>query len=90
MFRKSRCYDMSDNMMWQKPMPKMKNDYMMAMPADYNYSMKEGMGDKCEMKMNKKEMDPMEMMPGCKMQPVYECPVEKCVHRTICHEVPHV
>lgn len=27
---------------------------------------------------------------GCKMQPVYEQPIEKCVHRTICHEVPHV
>lgn len=36
------------------------------------------------------KMDPMMNMCGCKMQPVYEQPIEKCVHRTICHEVPHV
>lgn len=29
-------------------------------------------------------------MPGVVCPPVYECPVEKCVHRTICHEVPQV
>ena len=38
----------------------------------------------------KKGMDPMMEMGGCKMQPVYEQPIEKCIHRTICHEVPHV
>jgi hypothetical protein len=25
---------------------------------------------------------------GC--LPIYECPIEKCVHREIIHEVPHV
>lgn len=29
-------------------------------------------------------------MPGVVCPPVYECPVEKCVHRNIVHEVPHV
>ncbi len=32
----------------------------------------------------------MNMGCGCKMQPVYEQPIEKCVHRTFCHEVPQV
>ncbi len=27
---------------------------------------------------------------GCKMGPVCERPIEKCVHRCIVHEVPHV
>lgn len=27
---------------------------------------------------------------GCKPAPVVECPVEKCVHREIVHEVPQV
>ena len=30
------------------------------------------------------------MMPGVVCPPVYECPIEKCVHRNIVHEVPHV
>lgn len=29
-------------------------------------------------------------MPGVVCPPVYECPTENCVHRTIVHEVPHV
>jgi hypothetical protein len=27
---------------------------------------------------------------GCLCNPIYECPIEKCVHRQIVHEVPHV
>lgn len=29
-------------------------------------------------------------MPGIVCPPVYECPKENCVHRTVVHEVPHV
>lgn len=29
-------------------------------------------------------------MPGIVCPPVYECPEERCIHREICHEVPHV
>ncbi len=29
-------------------------------------------------------------MPGIVCPPVYECPVERCVHRSFVHEVPHV
>ncbi len=29
-------------------------------------------------------------MPGIVCPPVYECPVERCVHRNFVHEVPHV
>ena len=29
-------------------------------------------------------------MGGCQMSPITECPKERCVHRTIMHEVPHV
>jgi len=91
MFKKNRCYDMSgnmgNNMMFQQPMTKMDNDYLM--PANFDMN-KDDMINKYDMKMAKKDMYMDDMMPGCKMQPVYECPVEKCVHRTICHEIPHV
>lgn len=30
------------------------------------------------------------MNTGMMCSPVYECPVERCVHRHIVHEVPHV
>lgn len=33
--------------------------------------------------------DNMDMSGGC-FSPVSECPQERCVHRTIMHEVPHV
>lgn len=89
MFKKNRCYDMSNNMMWQQAMPQMSNDYLVNMPVDPNFDMnKDGVVNKADLKMAKKGMCAPDMMPGCKMQPVYECPVEKCVHRTICHEVP--
>ena len=29
-------------------------------------------------------------LPGMVCQPVYECPQERCIHRQIIHEVPHV
>ena len=29
-------------------------------------------------------------MPSVVCAPVYECPQEKCIHRQIVHEVPHV
>ena len=29
-------------------------------------------------------------MPGVVCQPSYECPQERCIHRQIIHEVPHV
>ena len=29
-------------------------------------------------------------MSGCKMDPIVEKGCEKCVHRTICHEVEHI
>ncbi len=29
-------------------------------------------------------------MPGCVCPPVYECPQERCCHREIIHEVPHI
>ena len=60
-----------------------KNEHSM-----YNMPMKDGScGCGCKKDMN--QMSDMGMC-GCKMQPVYEQPIEKCVHRTICHEVPHV
>jgi len=31
-----------------------------------------------------------ENLPGVVCPPVYECPQERVVHRTICHEVPHI
>ena len=31
----------------------------------------------------------MQSMPMC-CAPVYECPQERCIHRQIVHEVPHV
>ncbi|MBQ7140063.1 MAG: hypothetical protein IJO32_01010 [Bacilli bacterium] len=89
--KKNRCYDMNNNMMWQNDMDNTKNKYLVNMPMDSNYDMnKDGMAGKCDMKMPKQEMMGYDQMMGCKMQPVYECPIEKCVHRTICHEIPHV
>ncbi len=29
-------------------------------------------------------------MPGVVCAPVYECPQEKCIHKQIVHEVPHI
>ena len=29
-------------------------------------------------------------MPGIVCPPIYECPQERCIHRQIIHEVPHV
>lgn len=29
-------------------------------------------------------------IPGIVCEPIYECPQERCVHRQIVHEVPHV
>ena len=40
-----------------------------------------------DMSMN---MGSCNAMPGIVCPPVYECPVEKCIHRQIVHEVPHV
>ena len=57
-----------------------------------NVTMMPGMGMKggnCGCGCNN-SMPQMMNMGCCKMQPVYEQPIEKCVHRTICHEVPHV
>ena len=31
-----------------------------------------------------------EVLPGVVCSPVYECPQERVVNRTICHEVPHI
>lgn len=31
-----------------------------------------------------------EMLPGVVCPPVYECPQERCCHREIVHEVPHI
>jgi len=45
-----------------------------------------------EMMMNK-GMEcsmPKEHLQGMVCQPVYECPQERCCHRQIIHEVPHV
>ncbi len=30
------------------------------------------------------------VMPGMLMEPIYECPQERVIHREIMHEVPHV
>lgn len=89
MFNKknSRCYDMSNdmnnNMMWQMPMNNTTNNYM---SVDKKYENKK----ECDMKVKMEQQMCCDPMPGCRMQPVYECPVEKCVHRTICHEIPQV
>ena len=29
-------------------------------------------------------------IPGMVCEPIYECPQERCIHRQIVHEVPHV
>ena len=99
LFNKNRCYDTS----CQTSMP--KNDIFTNIDIDQNYikneNMMYGMSMKggscgCKKDMNmygyKHDMNTMSGMgmSGCKMQPVYEQPIEKCVHRTICHEVPHV
>lgn len=31
-----------------------------------------------------------QMQQGCNNSPIVECPIEKCVHREIYHNVPHV
>lgn len=31
-----------------------------------------------------------QMMGGCSMQPIIECPQERVCHRYICYEVPHI
>lgn len=31
-----------------------------------------------------------EAMPGVVCPPIYECPQERCCHRQIVHEVPHI
>ena len=80
-----------------------RNDIYANIDIDQNYFKNEnlmhGMSMKggscgCKKEMNmcgcKNDMNQMMSMSGCKMQPVYEQPIEKCVHRTICHEVPHV
>ena len=67
------------------------NDVYSNMDMSQNY-MKHDMsmkGESCGCGC-KKDMNYMTNMGGCKMQPVYEQPIEKCIHRTICHEVPHV
>ncbi len=96
LFNKSRCYDGCSSC--QSSMP--RTDMYTNIDIDQNYIKKEeknitmmpGMGMKggsFDCGFNK-GMDHMMNMCGCKMQPVYEQPIEKCVHRTICHEVPHV
>lgn len=32
----------------------------------------------------------MASMKGCTLNPVYECPQERCIHKQIIHEVPHI
>ena len=55
-----------------------------------------GVAQSDKMNTNKMGMDAnnvefMSMgMDGCNMAPIYECPQERCVHRQIIHEVPHV
>ena len=55
-----------------------------------------GVAQSDKMNTNKMGMDAnnvefMSMgMDGCNMAPIYECPQERCCHRYICHEVPHV
>ncbi|MCI8547419.1 MAG: hypothetical protein HFJ38_00870 [Bacilli bacterium] len=36
------------------------------------------------------EAQDMNMMSDCCTSPINECPRERCIHRTIMHEVPHV
>lgn len=38
----------------------------------------------------KPEADSCSVMGGMPYSPIYECPVERCIHRQIVHEVPHV
>ena len=80
--KNSRCYDMG-NMMWQALMTNTAGEYM---TTDKKFEGKK----ECGIKPHMEPQMCCDPMPGCKMQPVYECPVEKCVHRTICHEIPHV
>lgn len=88
--RNNRCYDMSNNIMWQEAMASKSNEYMVNMPIDKKFENKKECGVNKEMQCGCQHQMCADPMPGCKMQPVYECPVEKCVHRTICHEVPQV
>jgi len=62
-----------------------------------NHPMPEAMG--MNMGMEKMEMPNMTeghchptpaMFPGAMCQPVYECPQERCCHRQIVHNVPHI
>ena len=43
-----------------------------------------------ELKGSEKNVSSCNTMPGVVCQPIYECPQERCVHRQIIHEVPHV
>ena len=73
------------------PMP--RGDMYADIDITQKYVNNDGVMPKMDMKGQcgcGKGMDPMMEMGGCKMQPVYEQPIEKCVHRTIFHEVPHV
>ena len=90
LFNKNKCCEM--NIPFQASSP--RND-------NFNYSdmeqkfFKEGMMSGFVMKDDgcccNKGMDKMmNMGMGCKMQPIYEQPIEKCVHKTIVHNVPHI
>ena len=74
-----------------------RNDIFTNIDIDQNYIKNENAmhtmpmkGDSCGCKKDMNSMNYGMGMSGCKMQPIYEQPIEKCVHRTICHEVPHV
>lgn len=76
-----------------------RNDIFADIDIEQKYIKNEGImpgasmkGDGCGCGCHK-GMDPMMNMGmgmGCKMQPVYEQPVEKCVHKTFVHNVPHI
>ena len=77
MFKESRCVDFMG--MPRPEMKEFKQDEKMAavMPEHHHMPAMDG----CCMN---------QPMPGMVCPPVYECPQERCCHREIVHEVPHV
>lgn len=55
-----------------------------------NYSVEGEIKLKGEEMMNHYEMYGSCMTPPVACPPIYECPRERCVHREIMHEVPHI
>ena len=76
-FKNKRCYERDNNFLFPEV-----NQYDIDVNTYQNQMANKNMHTNMMCNQN--------MECGCKMNPVCEQPIERCVHRTICHEVPHV